>query len=208
VTGPPRSGKAPQGSVEVAKMSSPPLHQVIANMLTFSDNETAESAMKEIGHHESGQGTWSAGATDLTKLLTNAGLPLTGVHVVDGTGLSGTDQLTCRALVATLSRPGTGPVLQAGLPVAGRTGTLADRWVGTPVAGRLRAKTGTLRNATALAGEVKTLSGGTVTFAYVANVPDSGSVTPDSVNMDELGEILIRYPAVDLANLEPTAPKG
>ena len=42
------------------------------------------------------------------------------------------------------------------LPVAGQTGTLAQRFLGTPIAGQLRAKTGTLNQVTALAGYVQT----------------------------------------------------
>jgi len=204
VAGPPRSGTAPEGAATVASMSSPPLSQVVADMLTTSDNETAEAAVKEIGHHESGEGSWPAGAAALTQLLSDNGVPMDGLHIVDGTGLSIQDQLTCRALVGVLSREETGPILRAGLPIAGQTGTLADRFVGTPVAGRLRAKTGTLRNATALAGDVQTLAGGDVTFAYVANVPDPGEVTFEDVGMEGLADILLAYPrGVDLAALEP-----
>jgi D-alanyl-D-alanine carboxypeptidase/D-alanyl-D-alanine-endopeptidase (penicillin-binding protein 4) len=206
VAGAPRSGQAPAGSETVASMTSPPLSQIVADMLTTSDNETAEAAVKEIGHEMSGQGSWPAGAAALTQLLTDNGVPMDGLHIVDGTGLSIEDQLTCRALVDVLSREETGPVLREGLPIAGQTGTLADRFVGTPVAGRLRAKTGTLRNATALAGEVDALPGGEVTFAYVANVPDPGEVTFEGVGMDRLAEILLAYPrGIDLAALEPLA---
>jgi D-alanyl-D-alanine carboxypeptidase/D-alanyl-D-alanine-endopeptidase (penicillin-binding protein 4) len=140
----------------------------------------------------------------VTSLLADAGVALDGVRVVDGTGLSIQDQLTCQTLVDVLSRPETGPVLRAGLPVAGQSGTLLERWQGSPVAGRLRAKTGTLRNVTALAGDVQPTAGGSVTFAYVANVPDPGEVTFEGVDLDELGEILVRYPeGVDIAALVP-----
>jgi len=95
--------------------------------------------------------------------------------------------------------------------VAGQTGTLAMRWRDTPVAGRLRAKTGTLRNVTALAGEVQPLPGGTLDFAYVANVSDPATVTADDVDMDSLPDILIGYgEGIDLAALSPlpAAPAG
>ena len=204
VAGPPRSGVAPEGATSVATLSSPPLSQVVAEMLTNSDNETAESAMKEIGLATSDQGTFAAGAAGLTELLSDAGVPLDGVQVVDGTGLTTEDHLTCAALVDVLTRPDTGSVLRDGMAVAGQTGTLALRWRDTPVAGRMRAKTGTLRNVTALAGEVQPLPGGTVDFAYVANVPDPATVTPDSVDMDALPGILLGYgEGIDLAALGP-----
>ena len=204
VTGAPRSGTAPEAAAPVATLTSPPLRQIVAEMLANSDNETAEAAMKEIGVATSGEGSFAAGAAGLTQLLTDAGVTMEGVRVVDGTGLTTEDQLTCRTLVDTLTREETGPVVREGLAVAGQTGTLALRFGGTPVEGRLRGKTGTLRNATALAGEVQPLPGGTVAFAYVANVPDPGSVTFEEVGLEGLAAILLTYPeGVDLAALAP-----
>jgi serine-type D-Ala-D-Ala carboxypeptidase/endopeptidase (penicillin-binding protein 4) len=204
VVGSPRAGRAPEGAAPVASLSSPPLSQIVAEMLTTSDNETAEAAMKEIGVATSGQGTWAAGAAGLTSLLGEAGVPLDGVRIVDGSGLTVEDQLTCGTLVDVLTLEGSGPVVRAGLAVAGETGTLAERWQGTEVAGRLRAKTGTLRNVTALAGEVEATQGGALTFAYVANVPDPGEVTSGQVGIDELAQILVAYPrGVDMAALAP-----
>ena len=45
--------------------------------------------------------------------------------------------------------------LLASLPVAGRSGTLGSRMRGTAAAGRVRAKTGTLNQASALSGYAK-----------------------------------------------------
>jgi D-alanyl-D-alanine carboxypeptidase len=94
-------------------------------------------------------------------------------------------------------------VIRDGLAVAGQTGTLAT-WKGTSVDGRMRGKTGTLRNATALAGRMEPLQGGTVTFAYVANVPEPGEITSGQVRLTGLADILVGYPrGVDLATLQP-----
>ncbi len=204
VAGAPRAGTAPEGASAVASLDSPPVAQTVAEMLTTSDNETAEAALKEIGVATSGEGTWAAGVAGLTTLLGEAGVPLDGVSVADGSGLTIDNQLTCRALVDVLTLEGSGPVVRAGLAVAGQTGTLAERWQGTEVAGRLRAKTGTLRNVTALAGEIEPTQGGSLTFAYVANVPDPGEVSAAEVGIDELAQILVQYPrGVDMAALAP-----
>jgi D-alanyl-D-alanine carboxypeptidase/D-alanyl-D-alanine-endopeptidase (penicillin-binding protein 4) len=204
VAGPPRSGEAPEDATTVATLESPPLSTVVAEMLTNSDNETAESAMKEIGLATSDEGTFAAGADGLGRLLADAHVPLDGVQLVDGTGLTTEDRLTCTTLVDVLTRPDTGPVVRDGLAVAGQTGTLALRWRDSPVAGRMRAKTGTLRNVTALAGEVQPVPGGTVDFAYVANVPDPATVTSDGVNIDALPDILVGYgEGIDVAALGP-----
>jgi D-alanyl-D-alanine carboxypeptidase/D-alanyl-D-alanine-endopeptidase (penicillin-binding protein 4) len=204
VVGPPRAGRAPGGGTEVASLASPPVSQIVAEMLTYSDNETAEAALKEIGVATSGNGSAAAGKAALTQLLTDAGVAVDGIGLVDGSGLSNQGRLTCRTLTALLTLPEAGPVLRDGLAVAGETGTLAERWRGTQVAGRLRAKTGSLRNVTALAGEVEPLAGGRVTFAYVANVADPGPLDPGDVDMDRLGDILITYGrGIDLAALAP-----
>jgi len=204
VGGTPRSGVAPEGSATVASLASPPVRQLVAEMLTTSDNEAAEAALKEIGHQTQGEGSWAAGAAGLAGLLQQAGVPVDGVQVADGSGLSIEDRFTCTTLVDVLTLEGTGPVVRAGLPVAGQTGTLAERFVGTEIAGRLHAKTGTLRNVTALAGEIDPLQGGSLTFAYVANVPDPGEVTSGEVGIDGLAQILLGYPrGVDLAALAP-----
>ncbi|HKY67876.1 MAG TPA: D-alanyl-D-alanine carboxypeptidase/D-alanyl-D-alanine-endopeptidase, partial [Acidimicrobiales bacterium] len=206
VTGPPRSGAAPDDATPVATLDSPPVSQLVGEMLTTSDNEAAEAAIKEIGVATGDEGTWAAGAVGLTGLLQEAGVPVEGVRVVDGSGLSIEDRFTCATLVDVLTLEDTGPVVRAGLPVAGETGTLADRYEGTPLVGRLRAKTGTLRNVTALAGEIDPLQGGSLTFAYVANVPDPGEVTAGEVGVEQLGEILLGYPrGLDLAALQPLA---
>lgn len=209
VTGAPRAGTAPEGAITVASLDSPPVAQIVAEMLTTSDNETAEAAMKEIGVVTGGEGTFAAGAAGVTGLLRDAGVPVDGVQVVDGSGLTIDNQLTCRTLVDVLTLAEAGPLVRAGLPVAGETGTLADRWQGTEVAGRLRAKTGTLRNVTALAGQIGPPQGGALTFAYVANVPDPGEVTADGVGIDELADILVQHPhGVDMAALAPLPAAG
>jgi serine-type D-Ala-D-Ala carboxypeptidase/endopeptidase (penicillin-binding protein 4) len=204
VGGAPRAGRAPLGAAEVASLASPPVSQIVAEMLTYSDNETADAALKEVGVAVSRHGSAQAGKAALTQLLTDAGVAVDGVQLVDGSGLSNRSRLTCRTLTQLLTLPETGPVLRDGLAVAGETGTLAERWRGTPVAGRLRAKTGSLRNVTALAGEIEPLAGGTITFAYVANVPEPGLLDPDDVDMNGLADILVAYPRdLDLAALDP-----
>jgi D-alanyl-D-alanine carboxypeptidase/D-alanyl-D-alanine-endopeptidase (penicillin-binding protein 4) len=207
VVGPPRSGAAPADATTVATLDSPPVAQLVADMLTTSDNEAAEASIKEVGVATSGTGSWEAGAAGVTALLDEAGVPLEGVEIVDGSGLSIEGRFTCGALVDVLDLPDTGPVVRAGLAVAGETGTLADRFEGTEAAGRMRAKTGSLRNVTALAGEIEPLPGGELTFAYVANVPDPQEIDPEDVGFEELAQILVRYPRdMDLATLEPAAP--
>jgi serine-type D-Ala-D-Ala carboxypeptidase/endopeptidase (penicillin-binding protein 4) len=206
IGGPARSGPAPANLTKVAELPSQTVRERVAEMLTESDNDTAEMSFKEIGLQKGGAGTWAAGATAVTGLLTDAGIPLDGVRIVDGSGLSDADRLTCGFIVGLLTRPETGPTLVEGLAVAGQTGTLTDRWDGTPVEGRLRAKTGTLNTVTALSGRVEALQGGTLTFSYVTNSAD-GIDGEDVAKQEGLADILVGYPrGVDLSVLLPAPP--
>jgi D-alanyl-D-alanine carboxypeptidase/D-alanyl-D-alanine-endopeptidase (penicillin-binding protein 4) len=158
VAGAAAHGIANDGAAPLAAVDSPDLLQVVHWMDRVSDNFTAEMLVKELGAVQSGRGTTAAGVGVITGLLSAAGVPLGGVRLVDGSGLSLLDRLTPNALVSLLSVMWTDeevrPELLASLPVAGRTGTLHDRMRSGPAAGVVRAKTGTTSNASALSGFV------------------------------------------------------
>src|SRR5207249_3343913 len=114
-------------------------------------------------------GTTAAGVGVVMGLLAQAGVPLAGVRLADGSGLSLLDRLTPDALVSLLSLMWNDPEVRlellASLPVAGRTGTLHDRMRGGVATGVVRAKTGTTSNASALSGFV----GDRYVFAILQN---------------------------------------
>ena len=154
-----------QPSVELASIKSARIGDLVAVMLRESDNETAELLLKEMGFRRSGAATSGAGATAVHEVLAKRGLPMDGVVIADGSGLSDDARVTCKALVATLNA--TPEVVQR-LAVAGASGTLMNRFVEAGVTGRLRAKTGSLNGIAALAGTLDTRDG-PVTFSYVIN---------------------------------------
>jgi D-alanyl-D-alanine carboxypeptidase/D-alanyl-D-alanine-endopeptidase (penicillin-binding protein 4) len=91
--------------------------------------------------------------------LAAAKVPMAGVRIVDGSGLSLLDRLTVAALVGTLQAAWSDPKIKApllaALPVAGVNGTLEDRMRRGPARGNVFAKTGTTKRASALAGFVR-----------------------------------------------------
>jgi D-alanyl-D-alanine carboxypeptidase/D-alanyl-D-alanine-endopeptidase (penicillin-binding protein 4) len=202
VGGAPRSGTAPVGAAELAAIDSPALSKVLAEMLQESDNSTAELLLKEIGRGALDPST-AGGRVEAARQLAEGDVDLSGVVLADGSGLSLDNRVTCHLLASLLDRPGTGPVLQAGLSVAGESGTLADRFVGTPLAGHLRAKTGSLNTVAGMAGVVSD-DDGTFTFAYLVNgspIVDQAAV---AASQERLAAILLSYPEVpDLALLGP-----
>jgi D-alanyl-D-alanine carboxypeptidase/D-alanyl-D-alanine-endopeptidase (penicillin-binding protein 4) len=159
ITGRTVVGKATDGALPLASSSSLPLLHVLRFMNRESDNFTAEVLLKHLGTQLTDQGTTFAGAAVVRQILTEQQIPVGGVRIVDGSGLSRLNRLTPAMLVAMLQRGYADPlvreVLLSTLPVAGRTGTLRRRMRGSAAAGRVRAKTGTTREASALSGYVK-----------------------------------------------------
>jgi D-alanyl-D-alanine carboxypeptidase/D-alanyl-D-alanine-endopeptidase (penicillin-binding protein 4) len=104
-------------------------------------------------------GTTAAGALVVARDLAAAEVPLTGVRIVDGSGLSLLDRITARALAALLVAAWDDVDMRdafwASLPVAGVNGTLEDRLRTPPARGAVRAKTGTTDRASALSGYVR-----------------------------------------------------
>jgi D-alanyl-D-alanine carboxypeptidase/D-alanyl-D-alanine-endopeptidase (penicillin-binding protein 4) len=208
VQGPAASGRAPEGARELASIESAPIKSIVEEMLRESDNEAAELLVKEIGLQKAGAGTTEAGIAALGEALRASGLPTEGTTQVDGSGLALQDQETCAVVQSLLDRAEPTSPISAGLPVAGESGTLEKRFLDNPAAGRLRAKTGTLNQVTALAGYIDTVPGATLSFTYLVNVTAPAKVTADDVALqEELGSILVTYPeGPDLAALGPVAP--
>jgi D-alanyl-D-alanine carboxypeptidase/D-alanyl-D-alanine-endopeptidase (penicillin-binding protein 4) len=176
-------------------------------MLRVSDNGVAEMLVKEIGSKVSnGVGTWASGLEAVRAQLANWKVPDTGVSLVDGSGLSSDDHLTCQAILGVVSRYKIGDPLVSGLPVAATSGTLLGDFKGSPVAGQLLAKTGTLRNVRALAGLLPR-QGHLVQFAYVMNEPGIGTNDPVSVpRWNQLMAAFLAFPYTPaLGAYEPAA---
>ena len=151
-------GRAPGDAYGLAQVESDPLTDVIAEMDRESDNFSAEMLLKDVGAEVGGAGTTAAGAAIVQRDLAAAEIPLQGVRIVDGSGLSRDDRLTARALGALLVAVWDDPDLHdpfwRSLPVAGVNGTLEDRLRRAPARGAVRAKTGTTDRASALSGYV------------------------------------------------------
>jgi serine-type D-Ala-D-Ala carboxypeptidase/endopeptidase (penicillin-binding protein 4) len=115
--------------------------------------------LKQVAAFNGVVGTSAAGAAHVRELLASAGVPLAGVRLVDGSGLSPYDRLTARAIVGILKAawddPEIRPAFVSALAVAGRSGTLRDRLRRPPARGAVLAKTGTTSIASALSGFVR-----------------------------------------------------
>jgi D-alanyl-D-alanine carboxypeptidase/D-alanyl-D-alanine-endopeptidase (penicillin-binding protein 4) len=172
VSGAAATGRAPSDGKEIASFDSVPMTQVVAEMLTNSDNTTAELVMKEIGLQSKGQGTTAAGVEATKESLIRQGFDLTGLVMLDGSGLDTGDRMTCELNLALITAVTQNDELLKALPLGGKTGTLRKRMAATPSTGRVRAKTGTLNSVNALAGFADTPQGNTLSFAFIHNGSD------------------------------------
>ena len=152
-------GRAPAAATPLAQVVSARLRTVVAEMDRESDNFTAEMVLKALGAAVGTGGTTAAGAVVVERALAAANIPLTGVRIVDGSGLSLLDRLTAQALAALLvavwNDVGMHRPFWASLAVAGVSGTLEHRLQSAPARGVMRAKTGTTSEASALSGYVR-----------------------------------------------------
>jgi D-alanyl-D-alanine carboxypeptidase/D-alanyl-D-alanine-endopeptidase (penicillin-binding protein 4) len=159
------------GGWPLAVRFSPPLDEILRRMDVESDNYLAEMVLKNLGAVVARQGTTGAGASVVRAILAERKIPLAGVRIADGSGLSSLDRLTPKALVTILQRIWADcdlrPAILRILPVAGRDGTLRDRMRRAPARGNVRAKTGTLDNASALSGFVRDR----YAFSILVNAP-------------------------------------
>jgi D-alanyl-D-alanine carboxypeptidase/D-alanyl-D-alanine-endopeptidase (penicillin-binding protein 4) len=151
-------GVASPRAVPLANVESARLAALVRHMDVYSDNFYAEMLLKEVGAVQGDSGSAAAGIAVERQLLAAAGVPLSGVRTVDGSGLSLLDRWTPLGL-ATLLRTmwqdsDLRPYLVPALPVAGETGTLEHRMRRAPARGLVRAKTGTTANASSLSGFV------------------------------------------------------
>jgi D-alanyl-D-alanine carboxypeptidase/D-alanyl-D-alanine-endopeptidase (penicillin-binding protein 4) len=105
VVGRTRSGVLTTVGLPLARDVSEPLADIVRFMGRESDNYTAEVLVKQLGALYADRGSTAAGVGVIRGALESAGVPLTGVRLADGSGLSGLDRLTANALVAC-SKPG------------------------------------------------------------------------------------------------------
>jgi serine-type D-Ala-D-Ala carboxypeptidase/endopeptidase (penicillin-binding protein 4) len=159
VAGRTRSGVLTMTGLPLGRDVSEPLADIVRFMGRESDNYTAEMLVKQLGAVSGGRGSTAAGVRVVREALVAAEIPLAGVRLADGSGLSSLDRLTATAVVALLEAGLAESELRdaflQSLAVAGVDGTLEDRLGSRPARGQVIAKTGTTSRASALSGFVR-----------------------------------------------------
>jgi D-alanyl-D-alanine carboxypeptidase/D-alanyl-D-alanine-endopeptidase (penicillin-binding protein 4) len=193
----PAAGAAPTvpGAL-LGSVQSAPLQRIVDTMLSTSDNVLAEFMARQVALASGEPASFAGAAGAVTDELGKLGLPLAGVHIVDGSGLSTQNRLTPLLLTSLLSydaQPANGRLhaIFSGMPVAGWSGTLAGRFTAkgaTAVRGTLRAKTGSLNGVSALAGTLVDADGRMLAFAVMVDKIPPGADAPKAI--DVIGVVL------------------
>jgi len=174
----------------VARLAPPPLLADLRQTMKTSQNLHAELLLRRLGK-AGGDGAIADGLAHVRAMLDKAGIPPRAADLSDGSGTSTYNRVSPRGVVALLRwarQQPWGAAWAATFPVGGVDGTLARRFRGGPLEGKVFAKTGTLNQTTALAGYFTARSGRTFAFAAYANdVPDG---VPASKTMDSALELV------------------
>ncbi len=182
-------GTAPTGAAVLATVSSAPVSTMIPDALLRSDNTEAEMLARLTAKAVGAGSSFTSLAAGIPQALATYGLDTTGLVIVDGSGLSDDNGVSPNFLtqlfVKINARQGNLGVIADGLPVAGKTGTLAGRFTGSnaDAAGQVIAKTGWIDTGYTLAGIIHAADGSTLTFAFFAldDVSDSARAALDTV---------------------------
>ena len=182
--------QTPSRSTQLASVSSEPVRTIVEQMLRESDNDAAEVLAHLVGKKIVGEGSFSGGARATKLVLGQNGVSTAKLQLFDGSGLSRQNKITSTTVAQVLTEMVRGDepkwsAIAAGLPVAGRTGTLDSRFDTKKTragAGVVRAKTGSLTGVSALAGTVLDKSGRLLVFVMMGN--KVGSITNARNSMD------------------------
>lgn len=162
----------------LAEVASRPVKDWIFPVLNTSQNWFAEMLLKQLGRQFGNDGSWKGGlAVERRFLIDSMGIDSTQFSLRDGSGLSSSNLVSPMAfatLLAWMRKHPNFEAFAAGLPQSGKRGSLRTRFVGTPLEGLVRAKTGSISRVNTLSGYID-LPGRTLAFSVQANNHTLGS---------------------------------
>jgi D-alanyl-D-alanine carboxypeptidase/D-alanyl-D-alanine-endopeptidase (penicillin-binding protein 4) len=166
---------APAERTAVYTHLSPPLKDIIYWLNKKSINLYAEHLVKMIGYTLLKDGSNESGTKAITEFWQGKGVPVDGLHMNDGSGLSRYNGITPNQLANMLRMNLLEPWFQDffnSLPVAGLStdpGSLKNMCKGTAAEGKVWAKSGYISRVRTYTGYVETKSGRRLCFAMMAN---------------------------------------
>ena len=169
-----------------------PLPDLIFPILNTSQNWFAEMLLKIVGREVGDTGSWARGLEiERRFMIDSVRIDSTSFALDDGSGLSAGNLVTPRAFVQLLSymyrHPKRAPFLAA-LPRAQQRGSLLRRFAGTPLEGRVLAKTGSIFRVNTLSGYIERADGRVITFSIEAN----GHTVPTRQMLQQIDSLVVQ----------------
>lgn len=163
MNGPISSGVVPPDAVVLAAHESRPLSDMIRTINKLSNNVMARMVLLALGEaYGTGPATPASGAQAVTRVLADEGLVFPELVLENGSGLSRHEAISASSLASMLNTAWASPRMPeflSSMAIAGEDGTVRRRLQSNGARGRAHLKTGTLRDASALAGYVQGVSG-------------------------------------------------
>ena len=169
-----RGGEVPKERERLFVHNSAPVMDALSAMNKWSNNFIADQLLRVLGAVEDEPSTWDASRLRAKTALDQNGLALGTYELINGSGLYDGNKLSTRqfvTLLRTMRDHPYGPEFTSTLAIAGVDGTMRSRLNNGVTRANLRAKTGTLRDVTALSGYVTTAGGREVAFSIIFNDP-------------------------------------
>ena len=193
VDGPTFSGHTPgHKTVTLASHQSLPMSAYLAKMDKPSDNLLAESLFRMVGAVKGRGGTYASGESVAGPFFRSLGIDTDTLTLADGSGVSRRNFVTARAvteLLVAMHGKTDWKAFYDSLPIAGVDGTLRLRMAGTPAAGDVHAKTGSLTGVSCLSGYVTARDGTLYAFSLLMN-NFAGGIGPAHTAQDAFAEWL------------------
>lgn len=196
---------------KIAEIKSPPLSSIINFTLLYSDNLLAQRmamlATVQFGYPGTKEGLNQMVNEKLTELKIN----IDGLHLEDGSGISGGNRVSAVTISQLLLKIRTEPklkIIYESLPISGVSGTLIGRYRGTApqAVGLIKAKTGSTRHTISLAGFV-TSGEKEYVFVVIADHVGSRKRTQNAARsaIDRMLGTITKPPVIPTTGNAPTA---
>lgn len=126
--------------------------EVMRSCMMRSDNLFAETLLRAFALARGKEGSTEAGASEMLDYWKAAGIPVKGVTLIDGSGLSRSNRVTADFINGILQRMGANEDYASFMPLAGQEGTLSEFLKDTALDAYVAMKTGSMKGIQCYAG--------------------------------------------------------